>query len=324
MSNPTKKTTGMNRLNASLLNFASTEKEIAIIGERTKTTSNREAAESLGIPRRTVDRTVNRIIERAEALGVPIQAEIPKILFIDIETAPALSYLWSMWPKGGINPEMQVERTYILGYCAKWMGDSEVITATKNDENMLDDLWHLLDASDFVCAHNGDRFDVKRVNSELLLADYSPPSPYRQIDTLKMVKRTFGFDSNRLDYLCRVLLGEGKEKHDGFATWVGCMQDDPKAWETMMHYCRKDVLLLERLYMKLRAWDKSHPNVLLSMETVPQAPACTVCGSYNVAPITDKVSATNASRFAVFECMDCGTTLRSSHSMATTPLRKAR
>lgn len=288
---------------------------------RTRLTSNREVAAATGIPRRTVDRTVNRVIERALEEGwVEVTKGVPKLLFIDIETAPALSYLWSMWPKGGINPEMQVERTEILGFCAKWLEDGEVLSYDRRNEGMLDTLWYLLDEAEYVCAHNGDRFDIKRINTEFLLGGYRPPSPYKQIDTLKMVKRSFGFDSNRLDYLCRVVFGEGKEKHDGFSTWVGCMKDDPEAWNTMMTYCAKDVVLLERLYLKIRGWDKSHPNVLLgSSVSVPNVPACTTCGSYDVFP-TDKSVQTNTSKFFVWECGECGNQMRERKAIERTTL----
>ena len=298
-----------------------------MIGARTKLSSNRDVAQATGIPRRTVDGIVNRVIARAKKAGFDeLLQEQPKLLFIDIETAPALSYLWSMWPRGGVNPEMQVERTEILGFCAKWLGEPEEDTVAydRRDKGMIDALWYLLDEADYVCAHNGDRFDIKRINTEFLLAGFKPPSPYKQLDTLKMVKRTFGFDSNRLDYLARVMFGEGKEKHDGFSTWVGCMKDDPEAWNTMMLYCAKDVVLLERLYLKIRGWDKSHPNVLLGAgASAPDVPACTTCGSVDVYP-TDKTVQTNTSKFMVWECGECGTHMRERVSIQRTELVRAK
>ena len=69
-----------------------------------------------------MDAIVNRVVERAmEAGNVGLVAEQPKLLFIDIETAPALSYVWSLFQKSPINHEMQVERTEMLGFCAKWL-----------------------------------------------------------------------------------------------------------------------------------------------------------------------------------------------------------
>ena len=272
-----------------------------------------------------MDATVKRVMDRAEEHGeLSMSMDTPRILALDIETAPALQYVWSLFSKGPLNHQMQVDRTEMLGWCAKWVGEGgEVFGMDRRDENMLNNLWFLLDEADFIVAHNGDRFDVKRINSEFLLKGFSPPSSYRQIDTLKMVKRCFGFDSNRLDYLVWILFGERKEKHDGFDTWLGCMRDDPKAWDDMMKYNAKDVVLLERLYVEIRAWDKSHPNVLLSMDRPPELPACTVCGSLDVG-VTGNFVTTNAAKYPEYECNDCGAKMRSKHSIATTPLRKAR
>lgn len=318
---------GKGKLSVSLLSYVLNEKERTVIGARTRTKSNRAVSRATGIPRRTVDHIVDRVVKRALEDGFnEIVREAPKLLFLDIETAPALSYVWSMFQKGPINPEMQVNRTEILGFCAKWFGvpEDDTMAYDRRDKGMLDTLWYLLDEADYVCAHNGDRFDIKRINTEFLLAGFKPPSPYKQIDTLKMVKRSFGFDSNRLDYLSRVLFGEGKEKHDGFSTWVGCMQDDPAAWDTMMHYCAKDVVLLERLYIKVRGWDKGHPNILLGSNShMPDAPMCTTCGSSDVIP-TDKTVQTNVSRFVVWECGECGTHMRERVAVDKTELVRAK
>lgn len=271
-----------------------------------------------------MDAVVNRVVERAMEEGhVGLVAEQPKLLFIDIETAPALSYVWSLFQKSPINHEMQVERTEMLGFCAKWLDSDEIISRDRRDEDMLETLWFLLDEAEFTVAHNGDRFDIKRINVEFLLNNFTPPSPYKQIDTLKMVKRSFGFDSNRLDYLARVLFGERKQKHDGFDTWVGCMKNDEHAWKVMMDYNAKDVVLLERIYLTVRAWDKSHPNVLTSFEQPPTVPACTVCGSTDVLS-TNKIVSTNAGRYVGYECQDCGAQMREHKSVGTVPLRKAR
>lgn len=296
-----------------------------IISTRTRTESNREAAKLTGIPRRTIDRTVQRVVDRAQEEGVvEIEQDEPKLLFLDIETAPALQYVWSLFSKGALNHQMQVERTEILGWCGKWLNRGEVFGMDRRDENMLNNLWFLLDEADFVCAHNGDRFDIKRINTEFLLKGFKPPSPYKQIDTLKMVKRTFGFDSNRLDYLVNVLFGERKVKHSGFDTWVGCMQNDPASWQEMMDYCAGDVELLERLYLEIRAWDKGHPNILLGSGTaLPEVPACTTCGSVDVHP-TDKTVQTNVSKFVVWECGDCGAQMRERVASERTTLVKAK
>jgi uncharacterized protein YprB with RNaseH-like and TPR domain len=282
-------------------------------------TSNRETAKELGLPRRSVDYTINTVIARAEAAGEISTVETPKILFCDIETAPMLSYLWSFW-QNGVNHRMQEDQSYVLSWAAKWM-DNEKIFEDYNDTGgpdirVLEGMWLLLDDADFVVAHNGDKFDIKKLNTMFLLAGMRPPSPYKQIDTLKMLKRCFSFDSNRLDYVVNVLYGEEKKKHDGFEMWRRCMQGEKKAFEELMEYNRHDVLLLERLYRDIRAWDKSHPSIA-THGMVSDMPVCTTCGSEDVYE-TDNTVSTGVSKFRVWECGDCGSQMRSRKSLLTT------
>lgn len=139
----------MKRLSKNLLNFVSTSKERAIIEARLVTESNHQAAKLVGIPRRTVDRAVNRVINRAEEEGVG-SSFVPesKILILDIETAPMLSYLWNLWPKGGINHQMVERPTYILSWAAKWLGlrrpcsmRCATTRTTPLEKRMTDECW---------------------------------------------------------------------------------------------------------------------------------------------------------------------------------------
>jgi len=251
------------------------------------------------------------VIERALEAGETSTVETPRILIVDIETAPMLAYLWNFWQKG-VPHGAQESETYMLSWAAKWVGNDEVFaeytTKGTTDIRLLEGLWLLLDEADFVVAHNGDKFDIKRINTQFLLAGMRPPSPYKQIDTLKMVKRCFAFDSNRLDYIVGLLYGEGKEKVD-FEMWRKCMQGDERAFAELISYNKKDVVLLERLYLDIRAWDKSHPSAA-THGSVSHLPVCTTCGSEDVYE-TDHTISTGVSKFRVWECGECGTQMRS-------------
>lgn len=294
-----------------------------IISTRLSTTSNREAARELDLPRRSVDYTVNTVIERAEKAGETSTVEAPRILAVDIETAPMLSYLWSFWQKG-VPPKMQESAGYILSWAAKWVGEDEIFCqhnpTGEPEERVMTGLWFLLDDADFVVAHNGDKFDIKKINTQFLLMGMRPPSPYKQIDTLKMLKRCFAFDSNRLDYVTTMLYGEGKKSHDGFDMWTRCMKGDEQAFEEMLEYNKQDVLLLERLYLDIRAWDKQHPSAA-THGTVSDMPVCVTCGSEDVYE-TDHTISTGVSKFRVWECGDCGSQMRSRKSLITPEQRR--
>jgi hypothetical protein len=120
----------------------------------------------------------------------------PKLLFIDIETAPILMTSWSM--RSPQASAVWVERdTFILMFSYKWAHEKSVKTVCLPDfprykRNKFDDkdlcgvLHSLLDEAEIVCAHNGDAFDIKKINSRLIVNKFGKPSPFKTIDTLKI------------------------------------------------------------------------------------------------------------------------------------------
>jgi hypothetical protein len=289
--------------------------------------SNNKASDAIGdlATRRTVDRTVQRVMTRAVAEGYETPDDDPRILVIDIETAPIVGYLWSLWQNNvALN---QVEsQSYILSWAAKWVGDDEVFNdclyyqpmyepGMENDYYMLEGIWNKLDEADFVVAHNGNKFDIKRLNTQFLLKEMPPPSPYKSIDTLQIAKRRFAFDSNKLDNLLNKVCGYGKTDAGGMETWIGCLKGDPASWEKLMSYNIDDVTMLEELYLKIRGWDSMHPSASLHNGT-RGVPTCNVCKSENV-EVTGKTYSTRVSVFPLWRCNDCGNNMRSRQSILT-------
>lgn len=174
----------------------------------------------------------------------------------------------------------------------------------KHDDKDLCRLLHrLLDEADIVCAHNGDAFDIKKINSRLIVNGFGPPSPFKTIDTLKIARRVFKFDSNKLDNIGRYL-GEGRKiPNTGAALWRGCVEGDPKSWATMRRYGRQDTALLVRAYERLRSWAPNHPNLNL-YKYYQDRIGCPTCGSENTnrRGIMVKVSVKRHR----FQCRDCG------------------
>lgn len=193
----------------------------------------------------------------------------PRILLIDIETAPMVAHLWSMWQDGvGLN---QIQSDwYILSFCAKWVGEDKVIyhdqqnkVDKEDDYELLEKLWDLLNTADIVVGHNAKRFDTKKINARLILNGFPKPSHYRVVDTMLIAKAQFGFTSNKLQYLTDNLCETKKSEHKkfpGHSLWVECLADNPEAWEEMKLYNIDDVLSLEELYNVLSSWDSKLPN----------------------------------------------------------------
>lgn len=231
-----------------------------------------------------------------------------RILVLDIETAPMMGDVWSLWQQNiGLN--QLYKDWYILSWSAKWLDGKQVFYADQSKAEHLEDdseilrkLWVLLDQADVVIAHNGDRFDIPKINARLIKAGLLPPSPYRKIDTLKIAKAKFKFTSNRLAYLARYLGVDAKDEHrefPGHALWVETRKGNPKAWKAMRNYNIQDILVLEKVYHKLRPWDSKHPNLGV------EGGVCPVCGE---AHSLEKrgFHFSNAGRYQRYVCTSCG------------------
>jgi hypothetical protein len=208
-----------------------------------------------------------------------------KVLFIDVETAPSLGWVWGKYQQDVIDFKSD---WYILSYGYKWAHEKEVKVVglddfpaykrdKENDKQLMKSLWKLIDEADIIIAHNGDQFDLPKINTRFLTHGLTPPRPYKTIDTLKIARNVFKFDSNKLDDLGRYLGVGRKVPHTGFHLWRGCMTGDPEAWAKMKQYNGHDVELLESVYYLVRAWDRKHPVVNQGKKE-----ACPKCASTNV------------------------------------------
>ena len=208
-----------------------------------------------------------------------------KVLLIDIETAPSLGWVWEKYETNVIDFKSD---WYILSFGYKWLGEDQTKVVglvdfprydrdRENDKQLMKQLWKLLDEADIVIGHNLDKFDIKKINTRFLTHGLNPPTPYKTVDTLKIARSNFAFDSNKLDDLGRYLGIGRKLPNTGFYLWRGCMIGDRESWAKMKQYNGQDVQLLEKVYNLLFPWDKKHPAVNLG-----QRDTCPKCGSQNV------------------------------------------
>lgn len=196
---------------------------------------------------------------------------------MDIETAPHKAYIWDCRTEY-VSPDHIVEPGYTLCWAAKWLDEEAVMFGSihRHGKNMIRSVHKLLDRADAVVHFNGKKFDVPTLNREFLLADLSPPAPFKQIDLLQTCRRKFKFASNRLDYVSRVLGIGAKVEHKGMDLWKECMAGLPEAWATMEAYNKGDVKLTEAVYTRLLPWIDGHPNV--QIYTGEKGHLCPTCG----------------------------------------------
>ena len=237
-----------------------------------------------------------------------------KILLFDVETAPLLGTAWQTYET---NLVWLVKDWYMLGFSWKWLGDSKVHVLVlpsfkrykkdpEDDSELVKCLGELLGECDVAVAHNGDRFDVRKTNARLIINGLDRPMPYKTVDTLKVARKHFAFTSNKLDDLGDTL-GVGRKLKTDKELWKACMHGDMKAWRQMARYNKQDVLLLERVYLKLRPWMTNHPAVNV-IEKRPKS--CPVCGGERVHKIA-KYEPTKTNRKQYYRCYDCKSMVKS-------------
>lgn len=251
---------------------------------------------------------------------------MPNTLFIDIETAPILANVWGLW-KNNVGLNQIVDDWYIMSFCAKWADSVDVIymdgrDTPESDYDMLIALHSLLNEADFVVAHNGDKFDIKKIKARMILNGLKPPAPFKTIDTLKIAKKEFAFTSNKLAYLTSKLCDTVKldhKKFSGFDLWAQCLRGNMEAWDEMRDYNTVDVLALEELYYILRPWSSSHPTMNAMSED--ETTCCPKCGSDALQK--RGFHYTNKGQFQRYQCRDCSGWSSSTYTENTTNKRKS-
>lgn len=255
----------------------------------------------------------------------------PRVLFLDIETAPLASLHWGLWDQTVGLDQIQTEWS-ILSFAAKWLGRREVIQfdtggrgpgKVRDDRAVLRELWRLLDAADIVVAQNGKAFDLPKINARLLLEGFPPYSPVKVVDTLLAAKRHFGFTSNKLAWLSKHLAPTKRKlehrEFPGILLWAECLRDNPRAWAVMRRYNVRDVRGLEPVYLKLRPWIEGHPNVAVYGEG--NALSCPRCGCTKLARWGNAYTQTG--QYQRYRCSKCRGFARSRYTENTPAKRRS-
>jgi len=239
-----------------------------------------------------------------------------KILVFDIETAPLITYIWNRWQK--FIPDTQlIEDWFVISWAAKWLFEDEILSKIvtpeeaqeRDDREVVQALWKLLDEADIVIAHNGIKFDVKHMNGRFLKYGMDLPSPYQVIDTFRHSVKNMKLPSHGLDYIAKYLGLEAK-KSTNFQLWVDCMKGDSTALHKMDDYCRNDVKVLEDVYLKMRSMIQPHPNLGVYIES--DTKVCPSCGCADLKQ--QGTYATTVNLYDTYRCKNCGSLTRSRRS----------
>lgn len=229
-------------------------------------------------------------------------------LVYDIETAPMDTHLWrpnQQW----IPHEMLNEDSFMLTWSAKWLEKGKVFddsitpeeATNRDDSRIVASLATHMREAEVVIAHNAKRFDQPRVNGRLMVLNQEPLTPVRVVDTLALARKSFDLAYNSLDYLADILFDDHKIKTE-FDLWRRVVRGDQKAIDKMVRYNRKDVRLLEKVFLRMRPYVRGLPRMAIPERD--REHACPHCASANLQK--RGFHDTNVSRFQTWQCNKCG------------------
>jgi len=240
---------------------------------------------------------------------------LSRTLFYDIETSLQLAAIFQLAHNDYIQPESLVTERYIICAAWQWEGEDEVQTVSvlddpkrykrdyQDDTHVVKTLRNVLAEADTIVAHNGDSFDKRYIDTRILVHGFDPLPPINSVDTYKVAKSKFYLNSNKLDYIGK-LLKVGQKVKTSHGLWLRVLQGDAEAVKEMVEYNKTDVTLLRDVYYKLRPYITSQTSRELFGEE-----GCPRCGSSRIQSrglhrAINKV-------YRRFCCSDCGGWFRS-------------
>lgn len=231
-----------------------------------------------------------------------------KRLFFDIETSPNIGLFWEAGWKKTISVDNIIKERAIICICYKWEEQKEVYEvhwdSKQDDKALLQKFVDIANTADELVGHNGDRFDLAWVRTRCLFHKIPMFPVYTTIDTLKVARGKFKFNSNKLNYIAD-FLGIGRKIKTEFSLWKDiCLNKNKAAMDKMLKYCKKDVVLLESVFKALRGHiePKTHYGVLFGQDRG----SCPECGSDELIISNRRTTATGLKKIQ-YKCKTCNT-----------------
>jgi hypothetical protein len=230
----------------------------------------------------------------------------PVIGLFDVETLPIEAYCWGLWDVN-VSLEQVISGTGLLSWAGKFLNEptvySDILTPkeakAKDDKRITESCWEWLSKCDIVVGHNLVDFD-SRVIATYFLKHNLPPLKYIQVDTLKIAKHNFRFDSNKMQFINHYLGLREKIENEGFPLWKKCRAGDPVALKNMNTYNIGDIQALEDLFYRVRPYIR---NIQVANYIEFDGIMCPVCGSKDV--VEEGNYYTPAGRWTAYRCKAC-------------------
>lgn len=189
----------------------------------------------------------------------------------------------------------KVEVLNILDYTTK---DRDLIRA---ERRMLIDVSARMLSADVWLGHFSTWYDLPFLNTRLLYHNLPvlPPN-FSQLDTWKIAKNRLKLRNNRLVTIQEFLKLEDEKNAIQPEQWIRALGGHRPSMDYIVEHNRRDVLVLEQAYMRLRPLILDHPNKGL----LDGRGGCGTCGEMKLQRRGFHITKTR--RYRRLQCMSCG------------------
>lgn len=229
-----------------------------------------------------------------------------KILVFDIEAS---------------NLQANFGTTLCVGY--KWVGKKRVhilglddfnevceccnrIKNPSDDKELVSRFAEVMAQADAMVSWYGKGFDIPFLQTRLLAWGLPPLPPVPHIDGCRdIAQKHLKLHSNRLAVVQEFLGLKDAKTPLTPEHWTKARNGELSGLRYVEEHCRKDVLVLEEAYLKLRQLMPRHPNVAL-MENYKNG--CPTCGGQNLVAHDKRQGGyvTGTRGYSMLQCKDCG------------------
>ena len=248
------------------------------------------------------------VIQYCKDPSIKLESFKPKRLFYDIETSYNIVKAWRIGYNINLNMDDIIQERAIITIAYKWEGEEDVTVLSWDkgcDKKIIEDFVKVMADADELVGHNLDRYDTKFIMARALKHNISVLPKYQSTDTLKLAKKHFMLNSNKLDYIAQYLGIGHKTKHRGMPMWDDIiLRNDSKALEEMIEYNVQDVFLTEQVYHKLMEY--SLPKVNHASKQTGNKHTCPQCGSDHAELHKTYISSTGT-KTRLMNCLNCST-----------------
>ena len=183
----------------------------------------------------------------------------------------------------------------ILDYRSK---SGDLIQAEKR---MLRDISKRMLSVDVWLGHFSTWYDLPFINSRLLYHNLPVlPANYPHVDTWKVAKNRLKLRNNRLNTIQEFLRLPSEKNSIKPEQWIRALGGHKASMDYIVEHNRRDVLVLEEAYMRLRPLILNHP----SKNLIDSEGGCGICGSKRVQSRGTHITRTRMYRR--YQCQGCG------------------